>query len=211
MLKIKFYSIFALLTLSLIFAACGSALSVTPTESPEMIFTRVAETVFYSVTQTAEAIPTMTPSPIPPTATATLIRLPTIQATSSLILPTVGVTQSSSTGSHSGDYALFLYNSPDNFHIAIGDVFNNEVIGYENIGTTTWNTKYTFRFYGGTKMWDVTSVALSKTVKPGERIEFFVAGYAPVNPGTYLNRWAMYTDTGVFLPGSEMYIKVIVP
>ncbi len=211
MSKIKFCSIFTLLTLSFIFTACGTAANATPTESPEMIFTRVAETVFYSVTQTAEAIPTMTPSPIPPTPTATIIMLPTIQSTSSLIVPTVGGTQSSSTGSHSGDYALYLYNRPDNFQIAKGDVFNNEVIGYENIGTTTWNTKYTLRFYGGTKMWDVTSIAFSKTVKPGERIELFVAGYAPVNSGTYLNRWALYTDTGAFLPGSEMYIKVIVP
>jgi hypothetical protein len=210
MLKTKISSILAILVLAVIFTACGSAANGTPTEAPEVIFTRVAETVFYSFTQTAEAMPTLTSTPIPPTATVTIIQLPTIQPTGSTTSPTVAYTQPVSSGPHSGDYALYLYNRPDNFHIAIGGEFS-EVIGYENIGSTTWNTKYSFKFFGGTKMWDVTSIALSKEVKPGQRIEIFIAGFAPVTNGTYLNRWALYTDTGVFIPGSEMYIKVIVP
>jgi hypothetical protein len=205
------FGITALLALSFIFTACGAAANGTPTEAPEMIFTRVAETVFYSVTQTAEAIPTLTPTPILPTPTATIIVLPTIQSTISTILPTVGVTQSVSTGTHSGDYAQFLYNSPsDPVTVARGSEFS-EAIGFLNIGSTTWSTKYTLRFYGGVQMSGVTSVALTKAVKPGERAEIIIAGIAPVTKGTYLNRWALYTDSGLYISGSEMYIKIVVP
>jgi len=211
MRKISIYSILVFLVVVFILTACGSAANGTPTEAPEMIFTRVAETVFYSVTQTAAAIPTLTPSPIPPTLTATIFMLPTIQPTTSRILSTVGVTQSASTGSHSGDYALYLYNHPsDPVNVSEGGNFS-EAIGFENIGSTTWNTKYTLRYYGGTQMWGVTSVALTNTVKPGERIEVFIAGIGPITKGTYLNRWALYTDTGVFISGSEMYVQVVVP
>jgi hypothetical protein len=176
-----------------------------------MIFTRVAETVFYSVTQTAAAMPSLTPTPILPTPTATIIVLPTIQSTSSVIVPTVGVTQSNSSGSHSGDYALFLYNHPsDPVNVARGANFT-EVIGFQNSGSTTWNIKYSLRFYGGVQMWGVTSVALTQAVKPGEKIEVFIAGIGPSTKGTYLNRWALYTDSGLYISGSEMYIKVVVP
>jgi hypothetical protein len=211
MRKMQIFGIVTLLMLSLIFTACGTATSGTPTEAPEMIFTRVAETVFYSVTQTAEAIPTLTPTPIPPTPTATLIVLPTIQPSVATALPTVGVTQTASSGSHSGDYALYLYNNPsDPVNVARGADFT-EAIGFQNIGSTTWNTKYTLRFYGGVQMWGVTSVALTKSVKPGEKIEVFIVGIAPVSTGTFLNRWALYTDSGLFISGSEMYIKIVVP
>jgi hypothetical protein len=211
MSKITTISIIAILTLGLLLAACDSAANGTPTEAPEMLFTRVAETVYANMTQTAAALPTLTPTPVLPTATATIMVLPTVRPTTASIQPTAAATQIVPPTSKTGDYALYLYNRPDNFTIAAGDSFNNEVIGYENIGTTTWNTKYTLRYFGGTKMWDVTSVALSKDVKPGGRIEIFVAGFAPVGKGTYLNRWALYTDGGIFIPGSEMYIKVIVP
>jgi hypothetical protein len=156
-------------------------------------------------------MPTLTSTPVPPTPTATVIKLPTIQTTNSSITQIAGNTQSISPVSHSGDYALYLYNSPDNFHVAPGAPFQGEVIAYENIGTTTWNTKYTLRFFGGTKMWDITSVAVTQDVKPGGRFEFFIAGFAPLEAGTYLNRWALYTDTGIFVPGSEMYVKIFVP
>lgn len=211
MRKNRTIGILALLSLSLIFTACGEAVNGTPTEAPEMLFTRVAETIFYSVTQTAEAMPTLTPTPIPPTPTVTIIVLPTIKPTTSTVLPTVGVTQSSSTGSHSGDYAVWKYNRPDNFEMKAGSSINNEVIGLMNVGTTTWNTKYTLRFVGGTQMWDVVSVAASKAVKPGESIEFFMPVFAPTSKGTYLSYWALFTDTGLQVPGSDGYIKVIVP
>lgn len=211
MSRIKFSRILITLAFALIFTGCGTAINGTPTDSPEVIMTRVAQTVFYSVTQTAQAKPTSTSTPIPPTPTVTIIQLPTIQTTKTSSSPLIPTTQAVSPGSHSGDYALYLYNTPDNFHMSPGQPFNGEVIAYENIGTTTWNTGYTLRFFGGTKMWDITSVNLTQTVAPGQRVEIFIAGIAPVDNGTYLNRWALYTDGGTFVPGSEMYVKIFVP
>jgi Ig-like domain from next to BRCA1 gene len=215
MSKTSLIGLISLLCIAMLLTACGPSVPATPTEAPEMIYTRVAETVYYSMTQTVEAMPTLTPTPVPPTPTATLIVLPTVKpTTATTTLPTAAATQIVPPSSKTGDYALYLYNRPDNFTIAAGGDFNNEVIAFENIGTTTWSTKYTLRFLatvGSTKMWDVTSVALAKDVKPGGRIEIFVAGIAPTSKGTYLNRWALYTDGGMFIPGSEMYIKVVVP
>ena len=211
MLKTKISSILVILIMAVVFAACGSAANGTPTEAPEVIFTRVAETVFYSVTQTADAMPTSTPTPNPPTPTVTIIVSPTIQTTSSVVVPTVGVTQSSSQGSQPGEFACWDKNSPDNFHMSPGSSIENEVVGLKNLTTTTWNTSYTLRFIGGTQMWGKTSIPVSKIVKPGERVEFFMAVFAPGENGTFLSHWALFTDAGVQVPGCKGYVKVLVP
>jgi hypothetical protein len=214
-----FSLLFMVMVSLLISTGCGAGSSAAPTEAPEMIYTRVAETIQANMTQTALFLPTGTTTPtVAPTQTPTSTTppLPTIQGQTTgtgMVLPTVQVLNTpisiatSVTYNIPGDHARYLYNRPtDGYSIKAGQDFPL-AFALENIGTTTWNTKYTWRFIGGTKCWDVTSVNLPKEVKPGERIEIFVVCIAPVeNIGDYYDRWSLYTDTGLFVNGSEGYL-----
>lgn len=217
---VKTYSLLILVMISLlVITGCGVGSSGTPTEAPEMIYTRVAQTIQANMTQTALFMPTgTTTATIAPTQTATSTTppLPTIQAQTTgtgMVIPTVQYLNTpisvatSVTYNIPGDHARYLYNRPtDGFTIQAEHDFTI-VYALENIGTTTWNTNYTWRFIGGTKCWEVTSVNLPNAVKPGERVEIFVACFAPVeNIGDYYNRWALYTDSGLFVNGSEGYL-----
>jgi hypothetical protein len=171
------------------------------------------------MTQTALFLPTSTNTPTiasTQTPTSTTPPLPTIQGQTTgtgMVMPTVqGLNTPISVPTSvayniPGDNARYLYNRPTDGATVTNDSEFTIVFALENIGTTTWNTKYTWRFIGGTKCWDITSVNLSKDVKPGERIEIFVVCFAPVEKaGDYYDRWALYTDTGLFVKGSEGYL-----
>lgn len=200
-------------------AGCGIGSSGTPTEAPEMIYTRVAQTIQANMTQTSIFLPTGTNTPtVEPTLTptSTIPPLPTIQGQATgtgMVLPTVQALNTpigiatSVTYNIPGDHARYLYNRPsDGFEIQAGNDFTI-VFALENIGTTTWNTKYSLRYMYGTPCWAVTSVPLTKDVKPGQRIEMFVACFAPQEPGTYTDHWGLYTDTGLYVQGSEGYLS----
>lgn len=201
-----------------VIAGCGIGSSGTPTEAPEMIYTRVAQTIQANMTQTSLFMPTGTNTPtVEPTLTptSTIPPLPTIQGQTTgtgIVLPTIQslntpiAIATSVTYNIPGDHARYLYNRPsDGFSILCDNTFTI-VFALENVGTTTWNTSFTLRYMYGTKCWDVTSVPLTNSVKPGERIEMFVACFSPQTPGDYTNHWGLYTDTGLFVQGSEGFL-----
>lgn len=197
-------------------AACGPSVAATPTESSEMLYTRVAATVQFNMTETALAMPTSTPT-LEPTATLsptnTVIPLPTISEGGTLTpLPTysTGPTQviQPTSGQPSNAPVLVTSQSPSD-----GSIFSPsaEFLIYwrlKNNSSTTWTKDYYLGWYGGTKIWGVTKVPLDIEVAPGKFIEIYVHGIAPEKPGEYVNRWALYSSTGQFI--YEIYLHFFV-
>lgn len=197
-------------------AACGPNVAATPTEAPEAIYTRVAETIQFNMTETALAMPSPTPtleSTATPSPTNTVIPLPTISGSQALTpIPThsTGSTQvvQPTSGQKPNAPVLVTSQSPTD-----GSVFapTTEFLIYwrlQNNSTATWTKDYYLGWYGGTQIWGVTKVPLDIEVAPGKFVEIYVHGIAPEKPGEYVNRWALYSSTGQFL--YEVYLHFFV-
>lgn len=201
---------FALMIITI--AGCNSA-STTPTIDANTIYTQAAQTVQVGLTMTQDAMPTATITPQPtatlpptvaitdtPAVTDTPAGLPTLETTSqpTLSMPT-------STVQVAGDHATFLYNVPgDNTVFSPGKEFTLAV-GWQNTGTTTWNNGYHLVFLGGKQLSGITSIPVSKDVKPGQKYEFDIAQTAPKEKGKYITRWKFTNAQGVYL--GEFYLK----
>jgi hypothetical protein len=201
-------SIIFLFPLILISCGVGGA----PTPPPETVYTQVAATVFAQSTQTALAMPTNTPTSsftATPTVTETLIPTPTLEITQMATLtqssfPTAYIQPTLSTG----DAAAFGSQNPiDGTTVAAGSEFQIHWF-IRNVGTTTWTKDYCLYYYGGTKLWGVTKVCVTKDVVPGKGWDVYVDAFAPTNTGEYINRWALYNSSGKFM--FEVYLHFFV-
>ncbi len=208
----KIYAIPLLLLIS-VFAitACGSSTPAAPTEDPIAMVTRIAATVQWNLTQTAQAQPTATPTPEPTmtaTPTVTLPALPTIdisptaQSTTSVTNPT--------RQSYTGDHARWSYSHPADGYSTIGNTDFLLVFGLVNDGSTTWTTDYSIRnIYGYPCQFASNRVDMPNEVKPGELVEIFLRCFTPEAEGEYLSHWAVFTSGGVQVP-TEFYFKFYV-
>jgi hypothetical protein len=225
---------FALTTLAavsvIMLSACSAAATPSgPTIDPNAIYTQAVETVSAGLTQTAVAAPTNTPTPestatTEPTATLAPTVEPTLDTAATTAMPTleqpgaatatksnaVPVATTAALG-QAGDHASYGSQSPaDNTHfngLAQGKVFWSLV----NTGTTTWNKNYKLKFIGGTALSGTSSIPLSGDVPPGKKGEFYTILVAPGKAGTFVSYWQMFNASGQPVPGSEVYLKFIVP
>lgn len=194
----------ALLLAVILLTGCSSlSPAAQPTQDMNALKTSVVQTLHAQFTQTAEALPTATPTLEP---TATLAPTPTLEATP-MPLPTLAPTSAQpavptaqpTAGTYSGDHAVFQYQVPgDGATFAKGEVFH-VAWGVKNDGTTTWNTNYAWVFLGGTQVSGVTVAKLTKEVKPGEKYEFFYEGTAPNKPGSYKTSFKLVNDQGGYI------------
>ncbi len=200
------------LVFQILLVACGGAPEAT--KAPDALYTEVAGTMQAAATQTAQAMPSATITPtFAPTATSTFIPSPTLDVIGT---QTVTLTQSGfptayvppAAGQQTGDHAAFGSQSPiDGTTVAAGSEFQIHWF-IRNIGTTTWTKDYYLKFLGGTQLWGVTKVNVTKDVVPGKGFDVYVDAFAPVTPGEYINRWAFYTGGGQFL--LEVYLHFFV-
>ena len=84
-----------------------------------------------------------------------------------------------------------------------------------NIGTCTWTTLYSTRFFYGDRMGAPESVPLQATVLPAESVEISVEMIAPQAPGTYQGNWKLSSPNGgLFGIGpngdSPFWVRIIV-
>jgi hypothetical protein len=68
----------------------------------------------------------------------------------------------------------------------------------KNSGTSTWNTGYSLAFLSGVKLGAPDSVALTKSVAPGEVVDISVNLSAPLESGTHRGYWKMRNASGQF-------------
>ena len=210
-------------------ASCNVGKAPEPTPDVNAIYTNVAQTMvsqFNSqATQTAQAMPpTALPSPIVPTF-APLPTLPVAPGATAFVfstpsvggLPTATLIPLSSGGTPGGSTAVGCSNAaflqetiPDGTVITAGNGFK-KVWQFQNTGTCTWDTGFSFVFVSGDQM-DGNNIDFSKAadaVKPGRGTSFIVKMTAPTKAGTYKGFWQMKDDKGNFF-GSRVWVSIVV-
>lgn len=190
-----------LLTLTLLLAACGSAVTE-PTVTPvdvDAIQTTVVETVMAQATQTARAVPTNTPEPSPqPTETPDLppTETPTPEAT-----PTPGLC----------DDAIFVadVSVPDGMQMNPGQEFV-KTWRVKNTGTCAWTRGYQIMWSYGDNRMGGQATALTGDVLPGDEADISLTLKAPLTPGTYSGYWILRNNNG-FTFGKPLFVIITVP
>jgi len=190
-----------LLTLTLMLAACGSAVTE-PTVTPvdvDAIQTAVVETVMAQATQTALAVPTSTPEPSPqPTETPDLppTETPTPEAT-----PTQGLC----------DDAVYIadVSVPDGMQMNPGQEFV-KTWRVRNTGTCTWTRGYQIMWSYGDNRMSGQATALTGDVLPGAEVEISLILRAPTTAGTYNGYWTLRNNNG-FTFGERLSVIITVP
>jgi hypothetical protein len=177
-----------LLITALLLASCAGGAPATPTTDPNAILTEVAETVMVSFTQTAEAMPTSTQTPILPTSTPEL-STPEIVETPTTY-PVVIPGMPTPTVQRYGDSAWWAAQVPaDGTQIKVGTVgvFHGCLI---NNGTTTWTSAYNLVFTSGWNSWPSrTSWPIGSEILPGKKWCYDMPIVYPGDPGEYMTRW----------------------
>jgi Ig-like domain from next to BRCA1 gene len=184
---------------AVILAACAPNIPAQPTLDVAMVKTQAVATFQASQPTVAPADPTA----IPPTATIlpTSTIAPAQVSSPTLAIPTLAPTHVPTTSSSGkvleGDHAYLAGQSPRDWASIEPGTGMPVYYTFQNIGTTTWTTKYTFRYFDGYKAWGVTSVNLPHEVKPGETVFVGMWVYPPEDPGAhYITYWGLYNEDG---------------
>jgi len=172
----------------LLLAACAPAAQ--PTESPvdiaDQVATAVALTVAAQNTQTAEAIPPATNTPLP-TQTEAVPPSPTavLATVTPLVLPTVTSGGGGGTTTKPEYACAIIRRRPiDNTVFHPNDTFDIEWT-IVNTGTKTMRTGLDLKFNSGDQLTAVTGVALPE-LKPGDQYAVDFAGVAPTQEGFHV-------------------------
>jgi len=206
-LKKRLIGLNTLLILSLALTACGPQETPAPTIDANQLFTQAAVTVIAQLTQNAPTVTPTIPATNTPEATATLAALPTLA-----MLPTLApMPTATSAAANSPDKALYVTQSPaDNTSVKTGQVFNI-IWRLRNVGTTTWNQNYQYRFYSAANKIPTSANGynLTTTVAPNAEVELKVVATAPGTPGTYDTRWVLTNPEGVNFSSFDLTLNVV--
>jgi hypothetical protein len=218
-MKIKRISgMIGLIVVASVLASCSGGQNPAPTTDPKLIYTQVAETVQAQATQTAAAqvlTPKSTNTPLPTDVPSTLAAtnstvLPSTSGTKSpvistlsgsgtpgLVLPTLaGVPTSTGQAATAPDKMLYVSQTvADGTKVAPGTQFTQSWV-LKNVGTTTWNSTYRVRFYGGNRL-GVDDFEIGKTIAPNSTITLTVQMTAPDKVGQYNSLWVLTNNDGV--------------
>jgi hypothetical protein len=164
--------------------ACSALANPTP---PDTFSTLNALYTASALTLTAtSALPavTVTPGLPPPTATGT-------------VQPVTTSSAGQSSPASSCDAAQFVKDITyaDGSMVTRGTSFV-KIWRIKNSGTCSWTTAYELIFTGGDLMGGPLSVALTKTVNPGETVDLQVALTAPNKDGEYRGYWKLRNAAG---------------
>jgi hypothetical protein len=206
-----------LLAAVLLLAACSPTQAPEPTPDADMIRTAAVMTVEAELTQQALLNPTSTSTNTPtpePTATVDIPTLvPLGQETQTTdgagTVPSLATaTQAPPPASTAPDKAAWISNTPaDGAVLLPGQRFEIKWT-VKNIGTTTWNTSYSVRFFSGNINTVLNSYNFRGETKPDGTAELIVEAIAPSTPGDYFTWWKLTNDQGVNFGDVDLSIKV---
>lgn len=208
------------LCLSAALASCNIGSTPAPTTDVNAIFTFAAGTMNAQLNDQA----TQTAQAASPTAAATNTPLPTIPVIplgtpfftsipGSAALPTASTGGNTLGSTAVGcDNATYLSETKpdDGTQITAGDTFKKGW-SFQNTGTCTWNTGYTFAFVTGEQMGG-NNIAISKDADftaPGHSQTFIVSLQAPATAGDYKGYWQMKNAQGTPF-GSRVWVDIVV-
>ena len=214
-----------------VLAACSSPAAASPTADPNVIYTAAAQTVQAQLTKAAALTPSATA--VPPTATTaptntqpaqqvttplagTQIVLPTLPLPGSTTMPTLGLptlpplVTSTVALPASGDKGLWVSQTPEDGATVVKGAKFDVVWRLRNTGTTTWTTKYQYRYFSGSKLTeDKTAYFLKTSVKPNEEVDLVMDALAPSKTGEYMTNWVITNEQGTNFYSFNITIKVV--
>ena len=85
---------------------------------------------------------------------------------------------------------------PDESKIPAGKAFKI-TWKLQNVGTTTWDETYSYKFYAGTQLAKSAGFPIVKAVKPNTSVDFTVDCVAPTTAGDYYSLWVLQRSDGV--------------
>jgi hypothetical protein len=113
--------------------------------------------------------------------------------------------------SQAADKATWIANDPpDSALVTTGAKFDITWT-MKNSGTTTWNKKYTIRYFSGNIIMEHKTFDFRAVVNPGDNGTFIVDAIAPSKAGTYSVWWKMTNDLGQNFGDMSLTIKVVKP
>ena len=182
--------------MSLLLTACSTE---TPAPTPDLdnLATRAVQTFAVQLSQTAQALPTVTPSPKPAT---TLTIDPGVTSTLTATQPAAGI--------ETADKAVLVLQSPmDGAELGIKQKFDI-IFTVKNDGQTTWTRRYKMRYFSGWEIAETQEIFFPKEVKPGEEVRLIMDVMAPPYTGSYITNWKLSNADGQNF--YDLYLKVIV-
>jgi hypothetical protein len=195
---------------ALLFTACSVGGVRTPTTDPQAIYTSAAKTVGAELTQSGALTPSAT-------FTTTITETETTVPTSVTVAPTVNTPTLAATQPSIGTPTIA--NVPDKAEfvsqaVADGTKFNpGNTIAMKwvikNIGTTTWTTAYTAKFYAGDQMSAAPTFAFTQAIKPGDTIEVAVNFTAPNSLGKKSSIWVLQNANGINFYPFYLNIEIV--
>jgi len=200
--------ILALLSLSLMLAACAPSLPPTPSEAEiaqQVASTQQAkatqnsvETLVALVTELSNQ-PTWTPQPACPVCPTQVVVVPTAATTpnpnEATAQPTTAPTAEAGKKCFQFDF-LGDVNYPPGTIVKPGTKFS-KTWTVKNTGTCTWSRDYDVVFVGGEAFGSNKRGDITREVVPGDIIEITIEGMtAPQTEGTYYSYWMIAAPDG---------------
>jgi hypothetical protein len=184
-----------LFLIALVLTSClGTNSTQSPTIAPNAIMTSVQLTVNADLTSIVALTPSSTVTP-----TVTETSTPTTPAP---VTPTSSNTPAvtSTKGLLADQAQLSAQSIPDKSKFNPGAPFK-VTWTFLNLGTTTWTTSYTAKFWSDDLMGSPNTVFFTKEVKPNESIDITMNFKAPVTIGSAKSSWWLQNADGVnFFP-----------
>ncbi len=182
--------------MSLFLNACSTD---TPAPTPDLdnLATQAVQTYAVQLSQTALALPTVTPSP---KHTTTLTIAPGLTITSTATQPATGIT--------TADKAVLVLQSPmDGAELGIKQKFDI-IFTVKNDGQTTWTRSYKMRYFSGWEIAETQEIFFPSEVQPGEEVRLIMDAIAPPYTGSYITNWKLSNADGQNF--YDLYLKVTV-
>jgi hypothetical protein len=195
-MKTKIFSIAVLLVLIVVLFSCGTKQDQVTTLDFSAVRTQAVATFASSLTQTVEAIPTLSPTlTLEPTFTPT----PTKEG------------EASSTPTKNVCYNLLYLKDvtiPDGTVMKSNEVFT-KTWQVQNTGGCAWAPGFTFSNVGGDAMRGAT-VTLTKPIPVGLKYELSVEMVVPSGVyGTIQGAWSMAYAPGMYF-GDTLFVSIVV-
>lgn len=194
------------ITGALLFTACSVGGARTPTTDPQAVYTSAAQTVGAELTRSGALTPSAT---LTPTITETKTAVPTTAAPTATTPAPTQPPSNTPTTAKLPDRAEFVSQAiADGARFSPGQTIKMSWV-IKNIGTTTWTTAYTARFYAGDLMGAVTTVVFTKEIKPGDKLELAVDFTAPDTLGHKSSIWVLQNANGVNFYPFYLNIEIV--
>jgi len=176
-----------------------------PTMPPDVINTIVAMTYAAASSQTAAALPTSTNTPLSPTPTRTPTETPLPTATIIFRLPTltpsrVPISLTATLATPTENYACKVLSQKPVIGAVLAPRTDFDARWtVQNTGKKSWDGGSTdYLYVSGDKIHKHDIYDLNKTVAPGQQVDIIVDMIAPKKAGTYTTTWNLRIGSNQF-------------